>query len=372
VTGVEPGEIEVEWMAVGEDGFDGVASNYLLRTSPSPINDENSWNRSSQRPNVPPPAASGETMSMVVTGMIPARYTYVAVRAVDDNGNLSPLGASLGGYARGMRISGKVMDAVTGVAITGASVELEHFITTTDMNGEFGFIELPPLDGAFLLVTDDGQEGEVGDYFDFYTPYVIVHEDYVLVYLIPDRALDTSLYTDFLEFYLHMTEYKIAQYRHCQRRWELPVDIYTEAFANGGLDYQATVNQVATDLGSYLNLTVFSVVDSEPDLGVKCVFPAALDMDNFGYDLFSEDYYPLQGTCEFRRVYTPSSLVAFQTTIRHELGHALGLRHSLDSAHLMVGHMAPQVTNFSPDEIAVIHAFYNIPRGVEMSSYARE
>lgn len=372
ITGVDPGEIIVEWVAVGEDGMEGLASNYLLRTSPSPIIDEISWDRSSQRPNVPDPVAPGELMNMVVTGMLPARYTYVAVRAVDDNGNLSPLGPSLGGYSRGMNISGQVMDAITGEPLPGLPVELAHFATTTDAYGHFEFIELPVLEGSYLSVMDEKQVGVIGAYFDFATEYVVVHEDFVSVFLIPDHPLETTFYQDFLVFYLNMTEYKIAQHRHEQLRWELPIDLYCEPFQNEGLDYQATVNQVASDLGPYVNLDLFNLVGSEPDIGVRCIFPYGLEQDNFGYDLFSEDYYPLQGTCEFRRVYTPSMLDGFMLTIRHELGHAIGLRHSNDPAHLMVGYQSPVVSNFTPDEIAVIRAYYHVPRGLLMGSYSWE
>jgi hypothetical protein len=80
-TGVEPGEINIEWTAVGRDGMFGRPSIYQVRTSPVPILTEQDWARGSERPGVPPPAIAGETMRMVVGGLQPARQTYVAVRA---------------------------------------------------------------------------------------------------------------------------------------------------------------------------------------------------------------------------------------------------------------------------------------------------
>src|SRR5262249_30455939 len=83
-TGQEPGEINIAWTAVGRDGMIGLPSQYQVRTSPVPVLTEADWARGSDRPGVPSPAQPGQTMSMVVSGLSPARLTYVAVRATDD------------------------------------------------------------------------------------------------------------------------------------------------------------------------------------------------------------------------------------------------------------------------------------------------
>lgn len=371
-TGEEPGEINVQWIAVGADGMEGVASNYEVRTSPAPIVDEVSWSRGSERPGVPPPAAPGEVMSMVVGGLTPARFTYIAVRAVDNFGNLSPLGSSSpGGYIRGMRIGGKVMDSVTGLPLSNASVELAHFNTTTDANGEFEFIELPPLN-ELLVVSDDGQVGVLGDYYDYHRAYQPRHLDYLIVYLIPDYPLESTHFDDFLIFFTGMTRRGGIPYPHHQRRFEAPIDIYSLPFENGGLDFQETVHQNALDLNPYLGMDLFNVLTEPPVIGVKCIYRYDIMYDNYGVDVWSPDYYPLQGTIEFRTHYAAATKQAFERVIRHELGHVLGLNHSDDRIHIMVGGMTPQVDNFSDDEIAVIRTHFHIPRGVPISSYVRE
>lgn len=370
-TGVEPGEIIVQWIAVGEDGDEGMASNYLLRTSPSPIIDELSWSRSSQRPGVPDPALPGEVMEMVVTGITPARYTYVAIRALDDFGNLSGLGNSLGGYARGMRISGKVVDAVTGNDAPNISVLLAQYLTTTDVYGDFDFIELPPLT-TYLTVIDESQQGFVGSYFDFRMRYDVVHEDYREVTLIPNIPIETDKYTDFLNFYNSMVEKYNRPFPNNQRRWAPPIQLFVQTYSANGLDYKATVEETALALNTHLGFEAFTITSSLPDIGVRCIFRSDIAVDNYGVDTWTDDWYPIHGTCEFRTLYAPATVEAFKIVIRHELGHALGLNHSTEPLHLMVGGMAPLAYNFTPDEVALIRAYYTVPRGLDMLSYSRE
>jgi predicted Zn-dependent protease len=73
----------------------------------------------------------------------------------------------------------------------------------------------------------------------------------------------------------------------------------------------------------------------------------------------------------FRTEYTAPVEDAFKLVARHELGHALGLNHSADRQHLMVGGAAPSVSYFDSDEIAVLRTYYIIPRGTNVRYYER-
>jgi hypothetical protein len=45
----------------------------------------------------------------------------------------------------------------------------------------------------------------------------------------------------------------------------------------------------------------------------------------------------------------------------HELGHVIGLDHSRNTGHLMVGLTTPQVHHPSLDEIRVVQVLYHMP-----------
>lgn len=371
-TGTDPGEVRLAWIAVGADGMEGLASDYHVRTSPSAITDEASWNRASERPDVPPPAAPGEVMGMVIEGLTPARFTYIAVRAEDNFGNLSPLGETPGQYTRGMRIAGNVLDAVTGMPMPNVHVSLAHFNTTTGLDGEFSFIELPPLD-ELLIVSDDDQFGVLGTHYDIRIPYSVVHLDYIPVYLLPDFQMeDGSVYDDFLQFFVIMTQRAGSPFPNHQRRWEAPVDIFANPFTKGGLDYQLAIHETAIELNSFIGMDLFNVVDAEPEVGVTCRYFDDLAYDNYGVKEWSPDWYPVKGEIEFRTGYTAPTEIPFRRVARHELGHALGLNHSVDMRHLMIGGVSPQVDDFAPTETAVIRARFHIPRGLTISYYLRE
>jgi hypothetical protein len=249
-TGTNPGEIHLEWIAVGEDGMDGIASQYRVRTLSTPILTEQDWNRASERPGVPAPALPGEVMSMTVTGVLPARTAYIAVRAEDDFGNQSPLGESPSAVTRGMRISGVVIDALTNLPIEGVVVSIGVTRGMSDAAGGWVLTELGPV--TDVIAARDEEVAAVGSYFDYTLPYTVVHNDVIELYLLPAITLDTTYYPDFLTWYRTMTDIGGNPYGAQTRRWQLPIALYVRAFENGGLDYRATIERVAGEFNAIL------------------------------------------------------------------------------------------------------------------------
>ena len=370
-TGVSPGEINVEWTAVGRDGMIGKPSLYELRTSPVPMLTEADWARGSNRPNVPAPATAGETMRMVVGGLPPARPTFVAVRAMDDFGNISAIQEPVPAVTRGMRFGGRVVNTVTWQGIPNATVSYGNASRVTDSNGIYEFTEQGEGFGT-IYGRDESGDG-LGDYFDYNMPYTVKHLDVVNLYLIPNYPMKTTYYTDFLALFREMTDRQGSPYPADQRRRDLPTPLYCRPFEKNGLDYAATIRSVSEEFADFLFGTAAFVPASDPlpAVRVETTYNGIIFADRYSVLDWTPDYYPLSGLIEFRVHYTPAVVEAFKQIIRHELGHALGLHHSIDPKHLMVGGQAASVPTLTDDEIAVLRTYYAIPRGWDVRRYQR-
>lgn len=369
-TGVEPGEIDIEWTAVGRDGMIGRPSLYHVRTSPVPITTEADWARSSDRPGVPQPAGAGQTMSMVVGGLLPARLTYVAVRAIDDFGNISDIPIPVQMMTRGMRFGGRVIDTATWQGIPGASVSFGTVTVQTGADGSYEFTEQGYGDGTIFARDENGPE--IGNYFDYSMPYSAKHLDVVNLYLIPNYQLTTTYYADFLQFFRYMTDVAGTPKTADQRRRDLPLPLYIRPFEKNGLDYARAIREAADEFDALLGQRVFSVATVPlPATRVETTYNGIIERDQHEVLEWTTDWYPLVSIIEFRTTYSASVEDAFKVICRHELGHALGLNHSVDPAHLMTGGPAPSVPTFTSDEIAVMRTFYAIPRGWNVRYYQR-
>ncbi|MBI3910443.1 MAG: S8 family serine peptidase, partial [Armatimonadetes bacterium] len=78
------------WNASGDDGLAGVASQYDLRYQTAPISEAN-FGAANRAANLPKPGPSGSRQSYLLTGLAPNTTYYVALRAVDNVGNVSSL-----------------------------------------------------------------------------------------------------------------------------------------------------------------------------------------------------------------------------------------------------------------------------------------
>jgi hypothetical protein len=360
--GMETGEVNIEWVAVGDDSMTGLPSHYVVRTSPMPIDDEHAWNASSERSGEPEPAEPGTIQRMTITGLPPAKTVYVAVRARDDFGNYSAIPGMVWTKARGMTVSGTVRNAVTGEPIPGVELRLVSSTATTASDGTYLLEELP-AGLSQIYVEDDIYHSDFGDFFDIvYTPYDIKDKDVRDFWMLPNDPLVTADYPDFLSFYIPLTELYGAE-QNLLDTWEVPCRVHVPAFEANGLNYQQIVMDIFDEWEGYIGIDLFEFVDAEPDTGLYVVYFEGDKREHYTVTVRDAEGMQVQGRISLRNFYDEENLDVFKIIIRHEVGHAIGFNHSTDDQHIMVGGRLPSVSTPSPDEINLGKAMYNLPRG---------
>ena len=365
-TGQETGELVVEWTAVGDDSMEGVAVAYVVRTSRVPIGSEAAWFQASDRPGEPSPAAPGQPQQMVVSFLPPAERVYVAVRAIDDFNNLSPLSGSLGALVKGNDVRGTVRDAVTGDPIPNIGITLAGDADTTDANGQYSMSMLPN-GTASVRIRDEYDSPNVGTYFDIITDdYIIEDEDVFDFWMLPDIPLATTKYASFLDFAKSMTN-RGGDFWYLAKTWDHPMDVHIIPFTADGLDYARVAKGAFLEWEALTGMDLFNFVDNIPDVGLHVRYSATVSRDIYEVLVADERQLPIKSQIVFRTVYSSASEQLLDTTAGHEMGHALGMGHSDDDIHLMIGGRVPVVTQPSLDEILLIRALVRLPRGQSMN-----
>jgi hypothetical protein len=90
VTGTTGNSLALRWTAPGDDGNVGTATSYDIRYSTSSITNGN-WGSATQATGEPAPAVAGTVQTFNLTGLSGSQTYYVAIRAVDDRGNMGAL-----------------------------------------------------------------------------------------------------------------------------------------------------------------------------------------------------------------------------------------------------------------------------------------
>ncbi len=93
----DPGQIRIHWSAPGDDGWEGLADHYMVRTLRNRIiANESDWTTATPYTrDLPEPGAPRSLQSVDLTGLTPGVSYGISVRAVDDGGNVGGISNSL-------------------------------------------------------------------------------------------------------------------------------------------------------------------------------------------------------------------------------------------------------------------------------------
>lgn len=131
VTGVTGTSLSVRWTAPGDDGATGTATSYDIRTSTSPITSA-TWASATAVTGEPAPAAAGTQQTQTITGLTGSRTYYIAIRAVDERGNMG----ALSNVAQGTTADTVPPSAVRDLSQRGrAGFEHEQLLALVDRRG---------------------------------------------------------------------------------------------------------------------------------------------------------------------------------------------------------------------------------------------
>jgi len=364
------GTIYLEWTAPGDDSTSGKASQYIVRTYTYPIVTEEDWEQASGKLGEPKPSEAGTREFMEIENLNPGTYLYVTMRASDDFFNLSPLGNCIKVLVRGFDAGGVVTDAVTGIPVEGVVVKVGNKSDTTAADGSFILENLPGFVRSYS-VRDESVSGETGGYYDFVAPLSLIAQyTPISIALVPALDLENAVEPDpyqgsFYNFFREITnttgEFDRPTVWKNWKSW--PIKVYNPPMVYEGVDLQ---QEARGAMGEWENMTGLDLFEETSD---------SLDADAFIiYDAENDGRHHVETTArdEDGAPTRREMWIYFQDTeilvtkdphlvFAHEFGHILGLSHSRNLGHLMLGLTKPYVEHVTRDEANVVSIIYHLP-----------
>lgn len=370
------GSISLEWTAPGDDGNTGRAASYIVKTSVYPIVTEDDWSQAEGKPGEPTPSPAGTRERMGIRNLSSASYVYVTMRAVDDFFNLSPIGNCIKVLVRGIDIGGEAINAITLEPVEGIFVSTSAKSDTTLADGKYMLRNVPSFTTG-VNARDENVYGQLGNYFDCSIPITAITQHIEMnFYMIPADTLVNAVQPDeayqgrFLVFFkgITLTDGYLGRSTVYKGWNHWPISVYNPPMVysspgHGSTDLQAACTRGLADWEQSTGLDLFTEVDSPDGADVLIKYDTAtVDRHHVETPALNPDGTPARKELW---IFTKDSEVPYydyaDLIFTHELGHVIGLDHSRNTGHLMVGMTMPQVQHPTTDEIRVVQIIHNLP-----------
>jgi hypothetical protein len=399
--GEEPMDVIVGWQYIMTSHFP-VTSYQLAGSYSGPIYMSN-WDEAQQLGTFfPRPGFVGhrDTLTAVDDGMQPGSRIWIAVRGIDDRGQMSPMSE-----VRQHEISfpwyldGTVVD-VEGRPLPEIIIRFcedqqgEACLTNSDAKGSFRIGPFPSIEAITLKTFSSNSQQTTPPFtawFDFESAPIAYSDEgnELEVMLIPRYPSGIGL--DFLSFFQYMTKTDITMpFRPNQNlyRWEeYPLKVFIPDYVreSDGLDFAANTRLVLGYWNEVMGEEYLVEVANQEDCDILMVF-AELGSGTNGVATLVEpsdqeyilgEVIPELVTAAVNTAILPSAQ-RVQETAMHELGHAMGLLShvpmasedqylmAITSAGALDGHYLDAVHE---DEVRMLRAIRYLPQGTDMSRY---
>jgi hypothetical protein len=268
-------------------------------------------------------------------------------------------------------IDGHVFDMQTGDGIPGIIVAYNWTTSTTDATGYYFLENVYYADT--LKVRDEDYSGPTGNYYDAYVQLELPVNNCMLdIWIMPALQLVNTVEPDsyegrYIKFFKDITNtHGLYGWPTVHKNWkQWPIKIYNPPMIDHGVDVQAYATGAMAEWESMTGYDLFIEVDDPALADVEIVYFDTLTAPTPHHVVTVEenpDGTPARKEIQIYQSYTMVPISIYPHLVfAHELGHVLGLKHSKNPGHLMLGLAFPIVHHVTEDEANVVKILYNAP-----------
>ncbi len=133
VTGANRGQINLSWVAPGDDGSTGTASAFIIKYSTSTITTDAQFNAATTLIGAPAPGIAGTIHNITVSGLTPGTTYYFAIKTQDEVPNISAISNIASAQAKSN--AAPVLNSIGNKSVN-ENAALTFTLSATDADGD--------------------------------------------------------------------------------------------------------------------------------------------------------------------------------------------------------------------------------------------